>query len=199
MNSISFGNLSASNRSITPEMEKRIQSQENFTAIDKEKLKQDTVELTQNTVKENFIFKTLRNTFGVKDPKKFLTSLGLTAITVVGFAVGGNATIKKMTKAGLKVDDILKGNKLYNSITSTLKKGTDAVGNFFKKSKTINDVTDKLKNKMAKPVQSFAKGTGQGFKIQFAYTIPDMLEALPLKAQGETFKTLKKTSFLQNL
>ena len=49
-----------------------------------------------------------------------------------------------------------------------------------------------VKTKRAKPIQSFAKGTGQGIKIQFAYTIPDVLEALPLKMQGETYQGLKK-------
>lgn len=192
MDKLSFGNLTTNTQNISPQMQQRLESGENFTAIDKEKLKQDTVEITQNAVEENFIFKILRNTFGVKDPKKFLTSIGLTTVTVIGFATAGNMSVKKMSQLGLDVDKFLKNNDLYKNITSFLKKGTDGIANFFKKSKTINDVTDTLKNKMVKPIQQFAKGTGQGIKIQFAYTIPDVLEALPLKAQGDTYKNLRK-------
>ena len=192
MDKLSFGNLTTNTQNISPQMQQRLESGENFTAIDKEKLKQDTVEITQNAVKENFVFKILRNTFGVKDPKKFLTSLGLTTVTVIGFATAGNMSVKKMTQLGLNVDEILGKNGLYQSITSFFKKGTDGIGNFFKKFKTVNDVVDTLKNKMVKPIQQFAKGTGQGIKIQFAYTIPDVLEALPLKAQGDTYKNLRK-------
>ena len=191
MSKISFGNLTTNAQSVSPQIQARLDSGENFTAIDKEKLKQDTVEITQNAVKENFVFKVLRDTFGIKDPKKFLTSLGLTTITVIGFATAGNMSIKKMSKMGLDVDKFLLNNDLYKNITAFFKKGTDGITNLFKKSKTVNNVADTLKNNMAKPVWQMAKGTGQGIKIQFAYTIPDVLEALPLKSQGKTYKALK--------
>ena len=119
MSSISFGNLSTSNRSIPPEMEKRIQSQENFTAIDKEKLKQDTVELTnkaQESVKENFIFRTMRNIFGIKEPKKFLISLGLTAVTALGFARLGNKYNKQIIEFSQKVDDYVQKAPVFKKI-----------------------------------------------------------------------------------
>lgn len=192
MSKISFGNLTTNTQNISPQVQQRLESGENFTAIDKEKLKQDTVEITQHAVKENFIFKVLRDAFGIKDPKKFLTSLGLTTITVIGFATAGNMSIKKMSQMGLDVDKFLKNNDLYKNITGFIKKGTDGIAKFFKKSKTVNNVVDTLKNDMAKPVWQLAKGTGQGIKIQFAYTIPDVLEALPLKAQGDTYKNLRK-------
>ena len=76
MSNVSFGNLS-NNQQLSPAIEQRVQSQENFGAVDREKLKQDTVEIAKNTqerVKENFVFRILKNTFGIEDPKKFLIS-----------------------------------------------------------------------------------------------------------------------------
>ena len=192
MSNISFGNVNPNMQSISPEMQKRIESGENFGAIDTQKIKEDTVEITQHAVKENFIFKIMRNVFGVKDPKKTLTSIGLTAVTVVAFATLGNKSIKKMSQMGLDVDKFLQNNDLYNKVTGFFKRGTDKVKKTLMKSKTVQNVTEAIKNKMEKPVLSLAKGTGQGLKIQFAHTLPDIMEALPLKAQGETFKELKK-------
>ena len=111
MSNISFGNVNPTMQSISPEMQKRIESGENFGAIDTQKIKEDTVEITQNAVKENFIFKIMRNVFGVKDPKKTLTSIGLTAVTVVAFATLGNKSIKKMSQMGLDVDKFLQNRK----------------------------------------------------------------------------------------
>ena len=89
---------------------------ESFSAIDKEKLKKDTVELTQNTVKENFIFRILRDTFGIKDPKKCLNSIFLTAVATIGVATLGNKSVKFMANMGLKVDDFLLKNKTYTTL-----------------------------------------------------------------------------------
>ena len=63
MDKLSFGNLTTNTQNISPQMQQRLESGENFTAIDKEKLKQDTVEITQNAVKENFVFKISSSSF----------------------------------------------------------------------------------------------------------------------------------------
>ena len=111
--SISFGNLTTNNSQINPELQKRIESQENFTAIDTEKLKQDTVEIASKAgeqVKDNFVFRILKN-LGVEDPKKFLKSVGLTALTVAGFALLGNKTSKHTAQLGIAVDEFLQKGK----------------------------------------------------------------------------------------
>ncbi|MBQ7286776.1 MAG: hypothetical protein IJW73_03340, partial [Candidatus Gastranaerophilales bacterium] len=68
------------------ELKKRLESQENFGAIDTQKLKQDTVDLAQKQVKENWLFKTMRNSFGIENPKKFLISLCASIVSVIGVA-----------------------------------------------------------------------------------------------------------------
>lgn len=202
MDKISFkNNLNTIQNPQNAELQQRMQSQENFGAIDKDKLKQDTVELankTKETAKENFIFRGLKN-LGVKDPKKFLKSVGLTLVTTIGFAALGKRTLKTMTKAGIGVDDVLlnKDNflgKIYCSVTDGLGKAKTKVAGLFKKSKTVKEVSDTLSDvtRKARPKQDLAKGMGQGFAPQFGYAVKDMLEASFLKQHTETFGVLKK-------
>ena len=89
------------NAAITPQQQITLKKQANqpeFSAVDKDKIKQDAVELAQQghqAIKENWIFSTLRNVFHIEDPKKFLTSLGLTLATVIGLAYIGNKSVNK--------------------------------------------------------------------------------------------------------
>jgi hypothetical protein len=185
MDTISFGNLTAQNAQMTPEMQKRLESQENFTAIDKEKLKQDTVEITnkaKENAKENFIFRGLRN-FGINDPKKFLISCGLTLATIVGFATLGKKTLNKMTTTGINIDEKLAQNDFYKKISGFFTSAKTKIGDFFKKNKTIKEASGILndKTRRAKPKIQLAKGMGQGFAPQFAYAVKDMFEASSIK------------------
>ncbi len=197
MDKISFKNNVIPNQTNqTPEIQQRMQSQENFGAVDREKLKQDTVELANKTkagAKENFIFRGLKN-FGVEDPKKFLVSCGLTLATIVGFATLGKKSLKTMTNAGINIDEKLANSNIYKKIGGFFADTKSKIGNFFKKSDTIKEASDILsdKTKRVKPKIQLAKGMGQGFSPQFAFAVKDMAEASSIKAQGETFVQLKK-------
>ena len=117
MDTISFKSYAAEIKN--QELQNRMGSKENFGAIDKEKIKQDTIELankTKENAKENFIFRGLRN-LGVNDPKKLLISCGLTLVTIVGFATLGKKTLPKMSELGIKLDDTLANNKTYQGIS----------------------------------------------------------------------------------
>ena len=192
MNRISFGNNSANIQTISPEMQKRIDSGENFGAIDKQKLAQDTVQIAQTTVKENFIFRILRNTFGVKDPKKFLISAGATLAATVGLAFIGNKSVKFMADLGLKFDNKFIQTDFFKKTNTMLNGAKKKIGGFFSKSKTIQDLSHTLKTKKAKPVQDFGKGYGQGFVPQFVSTVIDSTQASSFKAQEDVISTLKK-------
>jgi len=183
MDTISFGNLTTQNTQMTPEMQKRIESQENFTAIDTEKLKQDTVELTskaQNAVKENFIFRALRN-IGVEDPKKTLKSIAYTAITVVGVAAFGNKFSNKFADLGLKVDDLVKKSNFLTNTGKKLSDGKKAVSKFLKGRKgvvgdiarTLGDSTKKVGPKSGMAVASVA-----GPKYQFASAVIEAFQGI---------------------
>lgn len=168
---------------MSPELKKRLEAQENFGAIDREKLQQDAVELSQkaqDSVKENFIFKTLRNVFGVKDPKKFLKSVGITVASVIAVAFVGNKLSNKTADWGIKLDELLSGESViakgYKKISGGLKKASDSVKGFFLKSKTIDDVATAVKkeNRM-KPKCDMTRGYGRGFVSIFSLTPVDIL------------------------
>ena len=180
MTRISFGNLN--NAQMTPEMEKRLQSQENFTAIDTQKLKQDTVELTKKAGKENFIFKIMRS-FGVEDPKKTLKALGMTLLTVVVSALIGNKTSNLTAKLGLSADDLLKkdGFKWLNSIGNGLKKAKKNVGSFLTKHfKSADDIATTLSDPAKKvgPKNAFARSSCSGIKYQFASAVIESMQGI---------------------
>ena len=48
MSNVSINNANLNMQNISPEMQKRLESGENFGAIDTQKIKEDTVEITQN-------------------------------------------------------------------------------------------------------------------------------------------------------
>lgn len=186
MSSISFGNITAQKEYINPEIEKRNQSQENFGAtIDKEKLKQDTVEFAtkaEQQVKDNFIFRILRN-LGVKEPKKLLKSIAYTAIAIAGVAIFGNKMSNKFADLGLKADDILQGDgfKWARNIGSKIKNTKANAGNFLKShSKTVDDVTTTLKNpaKKLSAENSWAKAQCSGVKFQFASAVVESMQGI---------------------
>ena len=122
-NSISFEKNQNLSNVPSSNIQTRINEGQNFGAIDKQKLQQDALELkkeAENNAKENFIFRMLKG-LGINDPKKFFKALGLTLATVVGFALLGNKTANKMASAGLKVDDLLLNNKIYQGVSSFFK------------------------------------------------------------------------------
>lgn len=197
-------NISANNNFFntqSPEFKRKYETQENFTALDKEKLKQDTVELaqkagekTQQEVNDNFIVRGLKSV-GIKDPKKFFKSVGLTILTVIGFAFVGNKLAMPTAKAGLKVDKfLLEGDnflaKGYRAVAKFFARGKDKiaekVGN--SKSKFVQDLVDTFKNRKAKPINTLAKSYGSGGKGIFGLTAPDILRT-----------SLKETSGLNKL
>lgn len=180
MNNVNFGNLTYQNT--TKKMQNPASSQE-FGAIDKAKLQQDAVEISSKAkdkateeVKENFIFRTLRNTFHVEDPKKFLVSLGLTVGTVVGGAVLGNRLSNSTANLGNKVDKFLEGNKTYNAIGDALNGAKKKVSKQLNKSKTVQDITETFKNRKAKARCDVTRGYGRGFVSIFALTPVDIFE-----------------------
>ena len=184
------------------------QQQGNFGAIDTEKLKQDTTEIAQKTgeqIKENWVFRTLRNTFGVKEPKKFLISLGATLATVVGCAFIGNKLASKTAKLGLKVDDKILGtgrDSIIARAKNHLAVSKSRIGNFIRRhSKTADDIADTLKNRHAKPKSDMTRGYGRGFVSIFSLTPVDILKKAFAKDvqifNGKGNATAKKEAYLR--
>ena len=192
MSNVSFGNLS-NNQQLSPAIEQRVQSQENFGAVDREKLKQDTVEIAKNTherVKENFVFRILKNTFGIEDPKKFLISAGLMIGTVLSFAALGNKFNKQIIAFSQKVDDFILKNNFTKTIGENIGKIKENISKFFKKFNFINDLADTFKNRKAQAVRPEARTLGP--KGQFAANVMDTAQALHLKCYSDIFAQLKK-------
>lgn len=191
MNMINF--TADYNRNIPLDMQKRLESQENFGAVDTEKLKQDTAEFAKKTTdevkKENFIFRTLRN-FGVSDPKKLLKSIGLTIVTTVGLALLGNKMSTKTADWGIKVDKFLKKQNWYSNISQKAGNIKSAIVGFLKKSKTIEDISNTLKTKMAKPKSDMTRGYGRGFVSIFSLTPVDTLKKMINNLTSERVKNV---------
>ena len=190
MNNISLQNSNTLKLQQQKALEKQA-NQPEFSAIDKDKIKQDTVELAQQgheAVKENWIFSTLRNVFHIKDPKKFLTSLGLTLATVVGLAYIGNKSVNKMTDLGQKVDDFLVDNKFYKGISSFFENAKNKTVETLRKSKTIDDIFDTMQNRKATPKADYARGYGRGFISIFSLTPIDIINTFINHKQSEVTK-----------
>ncbi|MBR2068417.1 MAG: hypothetical protein IJ877_01515 [Candidatus Gastranaerophilales bacterium] len=193
MEALSFRNNYYQNNS--PDVQKRLESEENFTSIDKEKLKQDTVELankTKNDAKDNFITKTFKG-LGIENPKRFFISLGLTIATVVGLGFLANKTSNKMAELGQKVDDVLLNSKLYTGVSGFFKGIKDRVVNFLRKSDTIDDVFDTLQSpvRKAKVECDMTRGYGQGFVSIFSLTPVDILKTTFTHAQQGSTQAVK--------
>ncbi len=184
------------NAAITPQQQITLKKQANqpeFSAVDKDKIKQDAVELAQQghqAIKENWIFSTLRNVFHIEDPKKFLTSLGLTLATVVGLAYIGNKSVNKMADLGQKVDDILAGNKLYQNFSKFFSGVKEKTVSTLKKSKTLEDILNTFKNRKATPKADLTRGYGGGFGSIFSLTPVDTARTLLGKNSSTTFRDL---------
>lgn len=196
MSNVSFGNLS-NNQQLSPAIEQRVQSQENFGAVDREKLKQDTVEIAKNTherVKENFVFRILKNTFGIEDPKKFLISAGLMIGTVLSFAALGNKFNKQIIAFSQNIDKKILNSEFFGNISTGIGKIKQGISGFFDKfnfTKNLkNNLVDTFKNRKAQPTQKMARTLGP--KGQLAAYVLDSVQALHLKFHSGNFKTLKK-------
>lgn len=201
---INFGQNSYNASTLTPEMQKKLQAQENFQALNKEQLQKDAFEITnavKENAKENFIFKTLKK-MGVKDPKKTIKSIGLTIGTVVGLAVLGNKSVSKMTKLGISFSEwetktgafqklqagkATAGKFLNNHVFKSAEQGGNALQKF------AYTIKDTIVNKCVQPVWNFARGYGHGFISIFSLTPPDTLQnAFKGKNASEIEKSLKK-------
>lgn len=168
-------------------------SQNNFGALNSQQLKADTVHIAKKAekeVKENWLFSMMRNTFGVENPKKTLTSISLAILTTMGLAYLGNRFSNKTAELGIAVDEKLLGNKYYTAVSNTLKSAADGIKNFLlKHSKSARDIADTYKNRPAKAKWSFL-GTGQGFKSIFRMTPPD-IAGKALKNSTGQYESLK--------
>jgi len=168
-------------------------SQNNFGALDSKQLKEDTVNIAKKTekrVKENWLFSMMRNTFGIENPKKTLTSIGLTILTTMGLAYLGNRLSNKTAELGIAVDKKFLGNKYYTAVTNSITAAKDGIKNFLlKHSKSARDIADTYKNRHAKAKWSFF-GTGHGFKGIFRMTSPD-IAGKAFKNQTVKYESLK--------
>ncbi len=184
MSSVSFQNSNI-NQINSPEIQQRLDSKENFTALDKEKLKQDTAEFAKKEIEKskNGFFGRMINNIGSDNIKKFFTSLALTAGTVFIGAAIANKSSNKMAQLGLNVDAFLNKSNLYKSITSGISKKKESIGNFLKNhSKTIDDISETLKNRKAKQRCNAFRGYGAGFTSIFSLTPVDILKTSLKKA-----------------
>lgn len=181
-----------------------INNGQNFTAVDTQKLKQDAVELSgkaADKVEENSPFSMVSNMMGLdfkNHPKRTIISLALTLATVVGLAALGNSKFSTKTMVGLghSVDDILKNSKVYTGIAGFFANAKSGISTFLRKSKTIDNIFETLKNNKAGPKWNIAQGQGQGAKRIFKMTPPDVVKtALDFAddaVKPKTLDTLKK-------
>ena len=150
--------------------------QENFTAIDKEQLKQDAVELggkAQQAVKDNWFVEKLK-AFGIEDPKKKMKSILYTVLTIAALYAFGNCTINFFTKSGNKFENLFKDKKWFTGLRSAMGGAKNKVKDFFSNNKLTKDlasnVSETFKNRKAKPTLNLARGTGQGPRRIFEMT-----------------------------
>lgn len=197
MDNISFGNLTTDYTQISPELQKRTESQENFTAIDTEKLKQDTVEIGKKVAdgtKDNVFLRGL-NFVGIKDWKKFLKTLGFTILTCVGFAVAGNKLTKPAAKLGDMIDGLLQkgfvGN-IRNSIGGFLKNHTSGIKKSVSKLKIAQDIQETFKKNPAGPKWNIFRGFDKGAKGVFSNTLLEEISTFMQKTDGSDIEKQDK-------
>jgi len=165
------------------ELKKRMDSQENFGAIDAQKIKKDTAEFAQKQVKENWLFKIMRNSFGVEDPKKFLISLAGTVTSVALFAWFGNKFAFKSIDVGSSVDKFFKSDNLIakcyqgavNKITGLIGGATNILKNNFLTKGVYKDISETFSKRHAKAKWDGARGYGEGFKGIHSMTIVETI------------------------
>ncbi len=164
-------------------VQKRLESDENFTALDTEKLKQDTVEIAskatgnvKDSVNDTWIVKQLKR-LGVENPKKLMKSIALAVITTVGFAYLGNKLSNKTADLGQTIGDDLIGKskpyKLLQKGGEWLKKNTLKAINGNKYTKEIYTT---LTQKAEHAKLDVARGYGQGFLGIFSLTPIEIMQ-----------------------
>ena len=177
----------------SPIVQKRLNSGENFGALDTKKIQQDTAEFakkqTEEIKKENFVFRILRN-LGVDNPKKFFISLGLTIATTVGLAFIGNKMSGKTANWGIEVDKFLKDKKWFQNLSTGFSNKKQSLINTLKKSKTFDDIYTTFKTKFAKPKADMTRGYGRGFVSIFSLTPVDVLKKT---FKGKDAETIAKS------
>ncbi len=169
-------------RANTPEyyQEQKLQQQnkanQEFTALDKDQLKQDAVDLggkAQEAVKDNWFVEKLK-AFGINDPKKKLKSIIFAVATVVALGFFGNKTMSFFAKAGNDFEGLFKDTKWFKKITGAMSGTKNKVSDFLLNNKVTgelaNNIKDTFANRKAKPVWNMARGTGQGPKTIFRIT-----------------------------
>ena len=196
MSNVSFGNLTTNNSQINPELQKRIESQENFTAIDTEKLKQDTVEIASKAgeqVKDNFVFRILKN-LGVEDPKKFLKSVGLTALTVAGFALLGNKTSKHTAQLGITIDNFIQNGKgkWIGEFGEKISKGIKKVTKPIKNIPLVGEISEALSKNKIKAKNPMARAQCSGIVYQFSCAVIESMQGIFYGRQKDIAKNFTK-------
>lgn len=195
MSSVSFGNLNTASANMSPELEKRVQSQENFGAIDSEKLKQDAVEISKKAIdntKENVLIRGLKH-IGIKDPKKFFKTLGWTVVTAVGVAVAGNKLTSPAAKLADSIDKVLTsdGNILGKTRNFLVNNGSNLLKNISKKRPKLK-VEDAIKDAFDKhtpgPDWKIFRGFENGAKGVFSNTVMEEFTKILDQNEGEKLK-----------
>ena len=181
MNSVNYTNLNTGNQALNPDINKKLQNNGAYGALDKEKLKQDTVQIAQDAkqnVKENFIYRTMRD-LGCEDPKKTLKSLAMSLVAVVGFAVMGNKLSTPSAKLGEKIDDIFLDNskllgKVYGAFTGALDKIKGLLSNTVGKLNIVQDIKETLSKRRLSMETNMARGYERGPKGIYLTTIREV-------------------------
>ena len=195
MENISSYQNSQINNSI-PDMQKRMSNQE-FTALDTEKLKKDSVELAnkaKENANENWLFRTMRN-IGIKEPKKTLKSLLFSIVTIIGVAYLGNKLSTPADKLGNQIDDILTGDniigKCRNGIINLLNSGVEQLKKL-PKPKFVSNIKDALKEPL-KPVWNVFRGFEHGGPGVFSNTNVETLSVASDVKAKEMVETMANT------
>lgn len=183
MNDINFSNLNISTKKLP--FKGASQQQESFGAIDKAKLKEDTMELSnkakdrvETSAKQNWFVKKFNSLVQDEDKKKRLKSIGLAIATTIGLAYLGNKSVDFMADLGIKAEN--SASKKLNKIKPyvSLKNGATKLKNNLKNTletnrftkKFVSDIKDTFKNRHAKPSLQIARGSGQGPLTIFSIT-----------------------------
>ncbi len=183
MNNINYQNLNTNTQNINPELRKRLdENQENYTALDKEQIKGDAVQLAnkaKENLQENFAFRFLRG-IGVKNPKKF-TSITLAIATVIGMAFAGNKLAAPSAKLGEAIDGVLlnKSNvlgKIYGNISDFLSNTKKGITNQLTKIPVFADIKDTMQNRKLSMQANCFRGYERGPVGIFIMTLNDIME-----------------------
>ncbi len=205
MSNVNFNALPQNTTS--PELKQRLENQENYTALNKEQIKNDAVEIgkkVQNNANENFLFRTMRNVFGVEDPKKTLKSIGLSILTVIGLAVLGNKLSTPSARLGEKVDDILLGDNVLAKFYKALGNGVDALKQGISKlprPKFVNDIIDTMHNRKLNMQFAVFRGYERGPVGIFINTLRETFNYGPLKGRANVISNAENilNPILKNL